>query len=380
MSSDAETNPTSLKSFWEKVERQRRDLASSTDYNSSSYKSAVVDAISTISACRDAINNLSLFSTNETIEDVATSELKSASPDSYRTIQLQEETINTDRFIRNRYMLADAYRGDLLLKLHDRATRLSTLHSARDAYRSFLSLCDSYGLLGSYEKKAYKISESLSPTAFFDIHADAAARRNSKIERYKQEKELKAKLEHLSKLNESPNIDDEDVRSLYLSQIQLAIMQSLQQLEGISLEIDILGKAPSEEEMAEKRRKQQEDDERARRRREDDGYSDRVDPSEIFTKANGRPLLSSDGKPLRPFTLLSNREMVKGQVFGPGHRLPTMTIDEYLEEEKRRGGVIEGGGEQSGIQPEPDEDNMDLADQETYKARQWDEFTEANPK
>ena len=31
-------------------------------------------------------------------------------------------------------------------------------------------------------------------------------------------------------------------------------------------------------------------------------------------------------------------------------------------------------------QPEPDEDNMELADAETYKARQWDEFKEANPK
>lgn len=92
-------------------------------------------------------------------------------------------------------MLADSIRGELLLKQHDRATRLTTLHSARDAFRSFLSLCDNYALLGSYEKKAYQLSDSLSPSAFFDIHTDAAARRNSKIERYKQEKELKAKLE-----------------------------------------------------------------------------------------------------------------------------------------------------------------------------------------
>lgn len=57
-----------------------------------------------------------------------------------------------------------------------------------------------------------------------------------------------------------------------------------------------------------------------------------------------------------------------------------MSIDEYLEEEKRRGGIIEGGGEQSGIRPEPDEDNFEKADAETMKAREWDEFTEANPR
>lgn len=57
-----------------------------------------------------------------------------------------------------------------------------------------------------------------------------------------------------------------------------------------------------------------------------------------------------------------------------------MTIDEYLEEERRRGGIIEGGGPASAVRPEPDEDNMAKADEETMKARAWDEFTEANPK
>lgn len=57
-----------------------------------------------------------------------------------------------------------------------------------------------------------------------------------------------------------------------------------------------------------------------------------------------------------------------------------MSIDEYLEEEKRRGGMIEGGGEQSGIRPDPDEDNLVLADEETMKARAWDEYKEENPK
>ena len=42
--------------------------------------------------------------------------------------------------------------------------------------------------------------------------------------------------------------------------------------------------------------------------------------------------------------------------------------------------MIEGGGAQSGLQPEPDEDNVAKADAETMKAREWDEFTEANPK
>lgn len=72
--------------------------------------------------------------------------------------------------------------------------------------------------------------------------------------------------------------------------------------------------------------------------------------------------------------------MVQQGVFRPDHTLPTMSIDEYLDEERKRGGIIEGGGEQSGMQPEPDEDNMEKADAETLKARAWDDFTDENPK
>lgn len=83
---------------------------------------------------------------------------------------------------------------------------------------------------------------------------------------------------------------------------------------------------------------------------------------------------------MQPFTLLDRRTQLQQGVFRSGHNLPTMTIDEYLEEEKRRGNVIEGGGEKSGMKPEVDEDDMDLADEETMKARAWDEYKEANPR
>ncbi len=83
---------------------------------------------------------------------------------------------------------------------------------------------------------------------------------------------------------------------------------------------------------------------------------------------------------MRPFTLLDSRQTLKNGVFRPDHSLPTMTIDEYLEEEKRRGGIIEGGGPQSEIRPEPNEDDHAAADEETMKQRAWDEYVEANPK
>lgn len=114
----------------------------------------------------------------------------------------------------------------------------------------------------------------------------------------------------------------------------------------------------------------------------EDGYSDRLDVDLSQRRQGGKygAILSKDGKPLKPFTLTSRRTDIQKGVFRSGHNLPTMTIEDYLEEEKRRGGVIEGGGEASGMPKEVDEDNLEIADAETMKARAWDEYTEANPK
>jgi hypothetical protein len=90
--------------------------------------------------------------------------------------------------------------------------------------------------------------------------------------------------------------------------------------------------------------------------------------------------LDKSGKPLKVFTLTGGRKQLQDGVFRSGHNLPTMSIDEYLEEERKRGGIIEGGGEASGIIAEPDEDDYEKGEAETLKARAWDEYVEENPK
>jgi len=134
-------------------------------------------------------------------------------------------------------------------------------------------------------------------------------------------------------------LDEVELRKLQAASLSLAVMKSIQQLEMIELELDILSKAPKPDEDPVVHLTQ---DERSRGRGSGDGYSDKLD--NIPSTIKGGPLLSQDGKPLRPFTLLDSRERLKQGVFKSGHNLPTMTIDEYLEEERKRGGIIEGGG------------------------------------
>lgn len=149
--------------------------------------------------------------------------------------------------------------------------------------------------------------------------------------------------------------------------------------------------------------------------------------SSVGPRSEG-PLLDKGGRPLRPFVLVSDRERVREGVFRPSWNLPTMSLDDYLEEEFRRGNMIMGGGDskrlvshlemqmhwqpavmavairrgrgmhithrgahhrdkRSSSDDDNDEgDNSDYdndpekQDEKTMKQRKWDEFTDDNPR
>lgn len=162
------------------------------------------------------------------------------------------------------------------------------------------------------------------------------------------------------------------MRKIYLAELELCAAKSFTELDLLSQELAMLEKAPQDPPKIN-------NDERNRSRASQDHYSDRLDKplQELVGRGRG-PILDPKGRPLKPFTITDRRNEIRSGVFRPGHNLPTMSIDEYLEEEKRRGGIVEGGDKDQ-IQSY-DEDNVDQADEETMKARAWDEFIEANPK
>lgn len=77
-------------------------------------------------------------------------------------------------------------------------------------------------------------------------------------------------------------------------------------------------------------------------------------------------------------------------VFGPDHRLPSMTIDEYLEVERARGGIIEGGGAASEAEPTSKEQlaldaendgsrfGMEKEEEKRVKEEEWARYTDEN--
>lgn len=123
--------------------------------------------------------------------------------------------------------------------------------------------------------------------------------------------------------------------------------------------------------------------------------------SRWFSGRNGGPLLGEGGKPLRPFVITGSqgqgpsapgdrRSQLQAQVFQPSHRLPTMSIDEYLAEEERRGNILRDGGPAQAAQATPREQRAEIAEMDGTReaeeaeeaarkeAIEWDAFTESN--
>ncbi|KAI3539551.1 TAP42-like family protein [Colletotrichum paranaense] len=353
-----EDQPQTLKSVFTSAERKRLTLENSYEASSPTYLDDLQTAIAEYETCLDLVSRAALFSSNESLEDLSTSSLP--------------------------YLLITYHLAELHQKLPSRRPieRRVALERARESYETFLGALDSYDLLTDTNKMLYERYTD-EPLAFSTLGTnDPAKRRDAKIANFKSEKALKDRLEALRRNPRYQNEDgdDEVARDLHLAHVAYSAHMAFQGLEGINRELEVLAQAtvplmPSPTSVEEDERRRTEDRGAA-------GYTERLEPPRRLQSmfGQGGPILSTEGKPLQPFTLVGNRQQMTKDVFRPGHNLPTMSIDEYLDEEARRGGIIEGGGDASWHRPEPNEDDFDKADEETMKARAWDEFVEANPK
>jgi immunoglobulin-binding protein 1 len=143
------------------------------------------------------------------------------------------------------------------------------------------------------------------------------------------------------------------VREMSIHLLRLFWIQVWSQLDSLDQEIELLRNAPPSPENGPQTTAEDVDAWRL----------DAPPPKSMF---DGRgPVLDQSGKvdacpsashdrplrlfqPLRPFTILpggaTDRARLQGEVFRPDHRLPSMSVDQYLEIERQRGNIITGGG------------------------------------
>ncbi|KAJ1940675.1 Type 2A phosphatase-associated protein 42, partial [Linderina pennispora] len=296
------------------------------------------------------IKDLDLFSSNETPDDYSTGELK--------------------------LILTDAYMGEALQKLNSSAqvTRLSILEKSRAHYDQFLSLCQNLGILQPAERKILELVKAHKPMA-----ADPGTSRMQKIERFKAIRAMKQEIATLeSRLSENSSKDDaEDIdeveREYAVKLVRLRIQQVLDDLSMLESELDM---AKQMEQRRTDPDRRQNEEERSKEWRLDP-HSYRVNPA---TGQPSRPVFNDKGQPMQPFVLTNSRQHIKDSVFRPGWALPTMTVDQYLQQEQERGNIISGGGKEPDAKPEIDDNDYDAQDAETMKQREWDDFKDNNPK
>ncbi|XP_032410569.1 immunoglobulin-binding protein 1 [Xiphophorus hellerii] len=276
---------------------------------------------------------LDLFSRNEEVEEIATADLK--------------------------YLLLPALLGALHMKQSSPHKRLETVQIARAYFMDFLKTCHDYNISQfelpkpsnengvSQETSEGVFSKAKSFSAGPSNLVAMAAKRQAKIERYRQRKELETRLSDVHKVVESGQADDEVSREFYLLNVQRWITVCLEEMEAIDQEVEILKNM------------------------------------DLLKQSRANQPAQPPRNPMKPFIL--TRDALQAQVLGAGYpSLPTMTVDDWYEQHRKHG-VLPDQGMPSKVAVEDntdeqarDEEKEKKAENDDeaslLKARNWDEW------
>lgn len=257
-----------------------------------------------------------------------------------------EYSLNRLRYLVVFYLLPELiYRSSII----DVNIRRLNLNKCVELYTQFGDHLDSIGL----ESDTIPRNQS----------ADSSTQRDLKIQQFKHQKHLESQLLEYKELlsddsseglfktmfnsstsnhtsseqddNDDEDDEDDDVLREYLIRLLKYLASlSLSQIHSIEMELDLLNNIPENI-----------NDTRTRATSATSDSTWRIDNA----STNTNNLIDKNGRPTRPFTIMprgtqTTRQQIAAGVFQPSHRLPTMTIDEYLQDEADRGNIIEGGG------------------------------------
>ncbi|XP_046672286.1 immunoglobulin-binding protein 1 [Homalodisca vitripennis] len=231
----------------------------------------------------------SMFSSNESVEEVATQDLQ--------------------------FFLLPSLLGNLTQKLSV-TDRIEVVETADIYFRDFLQRCKDYGITDvdipqpnvseedNGDDTLAQSSRQLTPAQGLIA---SARNRASKIEQFKEQKALEAQLKAM-KENVTANVDDEIKRKYYLTLIKCHINECLSELDSLQSEKEIL------KYMAKMRT----------------GGS--LSANEIQDKLSKGP----KPKPLKAIIL--TKDEVQKKVFGAGYpSLPSMTVKEFYDQRVKDG-------------------------------------------
>lgn len=162
--------PQSLRALFAKAEQERISLEASPSTISATFQENLSSAILTYEECLRVADRVSLFSPNETLDDINSGDLQ--------------------------YLLLNYHLAELILKATG-GDRKATLRRAQIHLERFLKLLDNYDILSKQDARMFEQYTENKDGFSTASKTDATARRETKIARFKEEKELKRKLEVL---------------------------------------------------------------------------------------------------------------------------------------------------------------------------------------
>ncbi|XP_017296366.1 immunoglobulin-binding protein 1 [Kryptolebias marmoratus] len=285
------------------------------------------------------VAQLDLFSRNEELEEIATADLK--------------------------YLLLPALLGALHMKQTSREKRLNIVQTARTYFMDFLKRCKEYGVSqfelpkssdGNADPEEASGNGSYSkvksvPAGPSDLLA-MASKRQSKIERYRQRKELEARLSDVRRAVDSGQADDEVTRDFYLLNVRRWVTVCLEEMETIDQEVELLRNM------------------------------------DVLKHGPAKQPAQPARHPMKPFVL--TKDAVQAQVFGAGYpSLPTMTVNDWYEQHAKHGvlpdqGIprkvaVEDNTDAEERENEEKERKAENDDEESLlKTRNWDDWKDTH--
>ncbi|KAJ1416541.1 TAP42-like protein [Ochromonadaceae sp. CCMP2298] len=316
------------------------------------------ETINLIEACKRQVEAEFLLSKNESVEDISTSTLQ--------------------------FLFLDLYIGKCYLSMTDLENRLVALLQAKDLLEAFLALCAQKGILSEEDAQVSANSGSVS----------AEEKRTSKIEKFKRDRAARGRIAELQRFLHITKADgevdhEEEARELFLTQLQCYCREAMDDMDSLQQEMPMLR-------MMADRREQQE--QQGHGQPGGGGSSSAGSSSAQSYQGRGPPPGSGPGISVtRTFKvgdqLMFSRDTVKASVFGFGIAAPTISLEEFgdqqkLEAEQRSQQQAEAeseGAAKSGrrfkqLEADGDEGDEDLMDQATMKDREWDEWKADNPR
>lgn len=255
--------------------------------NSPKVQSDIKQAMKMFEDATRLVSIVDMFSANESFEEVATENIK--------------------------YFLLPALLGTLTTKVYGTDDRKHIVNVAEVYFLDFLKRVKTYGLTDieipePKPKEEREADTSERTRSGSDLITEMVTKRNVKLQRYKEQKQLEAHLDTLKKSMDNPNIDDEIKRDYFVTLVKLYVNLAVDELHSITAEKAIL-----------------------------ESYTN-IGSSRTQEMRKQKVEMPK----LKP--IIITRDQVQKKVYGAGYpSLPVMTVEEFYEQRVKDGDWPDAG-------------------------------------